>query len=346
MMYFLRLYIKYFIVILVTSIVLGAGYSTNDEVTKVATAAANWLKLETGTRPIGMGGAFTSVGAGIVGIPYNPASVAFIKNQESFFSKTSYVAGINYHVLGYGRNMSGIDFIALHAFFLDSGSMKVRTAEYDEGTGETFNFRGMCIRAAFGKRITNRLRIGFTGKFIREEIYTTFMQSFAFDIGSHFNTGLLGMILGMSVSNLGPEVEFEGDGLEFLCEDEDEAPEGFCKKIVSSFMLPMTFRIGLSNEVMGPESKIIKSKDHRLLISMDAINSIDYTLYSTAGMEYNYNDMFFVRLGSHFGHDTADWSLGAGMNMKIKDYNFGLDYAYVDYGILRYTHQFGLNFEF
>ena len=60
----------------------------------------------------------------------------------------------------------------------------------------------------------------------------------------------------------------------------------------------------------------------------------------------NYNDMFFERLGCHFGHDTADWSLGAGMNMKIKDYNFGLDYAYVDYGILRYTHQFGLNFEF
>ena len=38
-----------------------------DEVTKVGTAAANWLKLETGTRAIGMGGAFTSVGGGVVG---------------------------------------------------------------------------------------------------------------------------------------------------------------------------------------------------------------------------------------------------------------------------------------
>ena len=57
----------------------------------------------------------------VIGIPYNPASVAFIKNQEGFLSKTSYVADISYHVLGYGRNLSGIDYIAFHGFFLASG---------------------------------------------------------------------------------------------------------------------------------------------------------------------------------------------------------------------------------
>ena len=105
--------------------VMLADSDNVDEVTKVGTAAANWLKLETGTRAIGMGGAFTSIGGGVVGIPYNPASVAFIKNQEGFLSKTSYVADISYHVLGYGRNLSGIDYIAFHGFFLDSGSLDV-----------------------------------------------------------------------------------------------------------------------------------------------------------------------------------------------------------------------------
>ena len=33
-----------------------------DVVTKVATATANWLKIETGVRAIGMGGAYTAVG--------------------------------------------------------------------------------------------------------------------------------------------------------------------------------------------------------------------------------------------------------------------------------------------
>ena len=107
-----------------------------DTVTKVGTAAANWLKLETNPRAIGMGGAFTSIGAGVLGVPYNPASIAFVKNQEGFLSKTNYVADISYQVLGYGRNLSGIDFVGLHAFFLNSGNMKVTTAEYPDGTGE------------------------------------------------------------------------------------------------------------------------------------------------------------------------------------------------------------------
>ena len=339
----LSTYYKFLVVLYLTTFIFGS--STVNEVTKVSTAAANWLKLETGTRAIGMGGAFTSIGSGVIGIPYNPASVTFIKNQEGFLSKTSYVADISYHVLGYGRNLSGIDFVAFHAFFLDSGPMDVTTEYYPDGTGEKFSFTGMCLRAAFGKRITNRLRIGVVGKYIREEIYTTFMQSFALDIGSNFNTGIYGFVLGMSISNLGPEVQFEGDGFEFEC-DEDDSPSGYCKKIPDSFVLPLTFRLGVSNEIIGPDSPIIKSKYHKFLISVDAINPIDYTLYGALGVEYNYNDMFFFRSGTHFGHDTADWSIGGGMNIKINKYAFGIDYAYVNYGILDYTHQFGLNFEF
>lgn len=97
---------------------------------------------------------------------------------------------------------------------------------------------------------------------------------------------------------------------------------------------------------MGPESDIIKTKNHKILLSLDAINPIDYTLYGAFGLEYNNKDMFYARAGTHFGHDTADWSVGAGLKIKIKNYKFGLDYAYVNYGILNYTHQFGLNFEF
>ena len=336
--------LRYIMVLVLFSFVFSDEQNV-DEVTKVGTAAANWLKLETNPRAIGMGGAFTSVGSGILGIPYNPASIAFVKNQEGFLSKTNYVADITYQVLGYGRNLSGIDFIGVHAFFLDSGDMDVTTAEYPDGTGEQYSVKAMCIRGTFGKRITNRLRVGATAKFIREEIYTTYMQSFAFDIGSNFKTGIFGFNLGMSISNLGPEVQFGGDGLEFPC-DEDDAPSGSCQKIVDTFVLPLTFRLGLSNEVMGPESKILKSKSHKLLFSLDAINPIDYTLYSAVGMEYNYSDSFYLRGGTHLGHDTADWSAGAGLKVKVSEYSIGVDYAYVNYGILNYTHQFGLNFEF
>tara|TARA_Y100000996_G_scaffold159870_1_gene123616 strand:- start:127 stop:1143 length:1017 start_codon:yes stop_codon:yes gene_type:complete len=331
----------YYIILCLCS--LSFSQDNVDVVTKVATSAANWLKLETGTRAIGMGGAYTAAGDDVSGIPYNPASVSFVKGQEGFLSTTQYIAGISYNVLGYATNMSGVDYAGVHLFFLDSGSMDVTNEFYPDGTGETFSMTGLCVRGTYGRRVTNRLRIGFTGKYIREQIYTTHMQSFAFDIGSHFNTGLYGFVLGMSISNLGPEVKYEGDGLEIECE---ESPTGYCQQIAEPFSLPMTFRIGFANNIVGPESEFIKSKNHKFLISMDAINPIDFTLYGAMGMEYGFADMFFLRAGTHFGHDTADMSLGAGLQINSDEFSMGLDYAYVNYGILDYTHQFGLNFKF
>ena len=82
------------------------------------------------------------------------------------------------------------------------------------------------------------------------------------------------------------------------------------------------------------------------MLSFDIINPIDYTMYGAFGMEYSNNDMFYARAGTHFSHDTADIALGAGMEFDIKEYRFAMDYAFVSYGILDYTHQFGLNFEF
>ena len=167
-----------------------------------------------------MGGAYTATANDISGVPYNPASIAFINNQQAFLSQTQYVADITYSVMGYGRNLSGEDFIGLHIFALDSGSMPVTTEDEPDGTGQDFKVTGVCIRGTYAKLGTNRLRIGITGKYIREDIFTSHMQTFAFDIGSNFNTGIYGFILGMSVTNLGPEVKFGGEGLEVDIDDD------------------------------------------------------------------------------------------------------------------------------
>ena len=329
---------------------ISLSYANPDIVTRVATSAGNWLKIETGTRAVGMAGAYTSVEGGLTGVPYNPASLTFVKKQEGFLSTTEYFAGITHNVLGYGTNMSGVDFASLHIFYLDSGPMAVTTESYNEsyGTGETFKATALCARATYGRIITNRLRIGFTGKFIREQIHTTYMQSFAFDVGSNFDTGLYGFKLGMSISNLGPEVKFEGEGLEIECDPADDGcpASGVVEYTTESFLLPMTFRLGLSNHIMGPDSDMIKSKTHSLLLSFDGINPIDYTLYSAVGMEYSYKEMFYLRAGTHLEHDTADFSVGGGFVLDVNSYKIGLDYAYVNYGILNETHQFGFNFEF
>ena len=117
-----------------------------------------------------MGGAYTAVGNGFSGVPYNPASIAFIENQESFLSRTNYVADINYSVIGYGRNISGVDFFGIHIFSLDSGPMDVTTEYVPDGTGEQFDVTGLSLRGTYAKILTDRLKFGFTIKYREDPI--------------------------------------------------------------------------------------------------------------------------------------------------------------------------------
>jgi len=225
---------------------------------------------------------------------------------------------------------------------MDSGEMDVTTVEQPNGFGETFSVTGLSLRGIYTKILTDRLKIGFSLKYLREQIYTTYMQSFVVDLGSNFDTGIYGMVLGMSVSNFGPQVEYKGEGLEIVV-DSDLDPDEKLSRITEKFSLPLTFRLGVKNDIIGPNSEFINMGDmHKLTFAMDGINALDYTVYGTMGLEYTWNNMASVRMGTHLGHDTAGMSFGFGI-----DYNrIVLDYAFVNYDVLDVTHQFGIGLGF
>ena len=323
--------------VFIFTIVLSQEIDPPEAVTKVATCAANWLKIESGVKGVSMGGSQVASGSGISGIFYNPASIAFTKSSEVYYSKSYYLAGISHNTLGYVTKISPSDYLGLYLFYLDSGEMEVTTVISPDGTGEMFNVLDLSVRFLYGKQLTDRLRIGAAVKYFREDIYTAHMQSLVIDIGSNFDTGIYGFILGMSVSNFGPEVQYEGDALDVTVDD-DIAVAGKLSKITNKFPVPLTFRIGLSNDVIGGDEESI----HRLTFSADAINPIDYTVYGGIGAEYSWNNVAFIRGGTKLFHDTAGMSLGGGLKWSI----FKVDYAYVNYGVLEETHQFGISLKF
>ena len=309
-----------------------------DAVTKVATSAANWLKVESGVRGIAMAGAQVAAGRGLSGVYFNPASIAYIEGSEAYFSKSNYLAGITHNTLAYGTRLTPTDYFGLHLFYLNSGDIEVTTVQTPNGTGEYFNVLDISLRFIYGKQLTDRLRVGGSVKYIREQIYTTFMQSFVFDLGSNFDTGVYGIMLGMSVSNFGPDVQFQGEGLQVEVDTEDDI-SGYQQKITKKFSVPLVFRLGVQKEL---ELKGLLGSMHRVNVAMDAINPIDYTVHGGIGAEYSWNDMAFARGGLRWGHDTAGLSLGAGVKWKI----ISVDAAYVNYGILKETLQFGISLEF
>jgi len=325
--------------ILFTFIVfLGIAFSQYrdipDVVTKVATTAGNWLKLETGARGVGMAGAMVAAGTGVSAITYNPASIGFIKGSELYYSKTNYLAGISHSSMAYGTQVTPTDFIAFHLFSFNSGKMDVTNAFFPDGTGEEFDVTGLSVRGTYSKILTDRLKFGVSIKYIRETIYTTAMQTFAVDLGSNFDTGIYGIVLGMSVSNFGPDVQFSGEGLEKQVAD-TLSVDGTLSKLTDEFPLPMSFRVGIKKDVFN-------NSIHKLTVAMDGVNPVDYVVTGNLGLEYSWLETAYVRGGTHLNHDTASITVGAG----IKIGNIFVDYAYANYGVLENTNQFGLRFGF
>jgi len=324
--------------IFILVIIIGIGFSQYrdipDVVTKVATTAGNWLKLETGARGVGMAGAMVAAGTGVSAITYNPASIGFVKGSELYYSKTNYLAGISHSSMAYGTQVTPTDFIAFHLFSFSSGKMDVTNAFFPDGTGEEFDVTGLSLRGTYAKILTDRLKFGVSIKYIRETIYTTAMQTFAIDLGSNFDTGIYGIILGMSVTNFGPDVQFSGEGLEQQVAD-TLSVDGTLSKLTDEFPIPMSFRLGIKKDVFN-------NSIHKLTVAMDGVNPIDYVVTGNVGLEYSWLETAYVRGGTHLNHDTASFTMGAG----IKIGNIFVDYAYANYGILENTNQFGLRFGF
>ena len=337
---------RFFIVgLLFIASVFGQYRDIPEVVTKVATSTANWLKLETSARAIGMGGAHVASGRGIAGIPYNPASVAFIESSEAYFSMVNYLAGIQHGVLSYGRKMGPSDYVGFHLFYLDSGPMAVTNEYYPDGTGEDFRVVSTAFRSTYARKMTDRLKVGASLNYIRDVIYEADMQVVAFDIGSNFDTGIYGVILGMSITNFGPEVQYNGESLHITVPDTINVDERV-SKITAKFPLPLVFRLGIEDELIGPNSVFMKDPKHSLKISLDGIKPNDFTVYGTMGLEYSWQNMAFARMGTHLGHDTAGLSAGAGLRIRLGKMMAVVDYAFVDYDLLKSTHQVSLGIEF
>ena len=308
-----------------------------DVVTKVGTAAAEWLKLETGIRAVGMSGAQVAAGRGVSSTSYNPAGIGFVDSRGAYFNKTNYIAGVSHNIAGYAKRINSTDIVSFQTFFLDSGYMDERDSNSNY-LGQ-FKLYGLSLQGTYSKIFTDRLIVGITLKYIRESVKANYLQGFAMDIGSNFDTGIYGLILGMSVTNFGPEVQYKGED---LIKESDNANDLEGK--TQPFPLPMTFRLGIEKQIMGPrEDALIRSSTHRLIFAADGIKPIDFTVYGSVGAEYALNEMFFLRCGTHLAHDTKGPSVGFGINFK----GIKIDYAFTQYyENLGNQGQFGIEMEF
>ena len=110
--------------IVIISLLLIAGISTAQEFAKVGTAGAQFLKIGVGSRGIAMGEAYDAVGNDATSIFWNPAGLAFVKNQSVMFSHANWIADISYDAAAYAYSLGAIGVVGLSFAYLNSGDIE------------------------------------------------------------------------------------------------------------------------------------------------------------------------------------------------------------------------------
>ncbi len=271
-----------------------------DDFSKVATSMGQFLKLEYGAAGAALGWAYTALARVPIAMAWNPAGIAMTDGPELYVSNNELYAGISSSYLGFTMPIGGGNTMGVIAQYMSSGDMEVTTLDFPDGTGENFQVTGLALGLAFTRQLTDRLAVGVTSKMIRETIYRETASTFAFDVGSNFDLGIYGLVLGMSIQNFGVGSRFDGPDLNQPIDINDDLqanPELTSRLLTEEWPLPLVFRAGLRMDVLGGKSPWFKTPYQRLSILVDANDPFDAVLRGAIGFEYSWDELLFLRGG-------------------------------------------------
>ncbi len=311
---------------------------------KTGTADMQFLKITTDARAIGMGEAYVAVSDDISSTYWNPGGLALKEKNQLFFSHTDYVADIMFDYFA-ASFYNDLGVFAFHAYMMHMDDMEITTEE--EGfTGEKFTCMALSTGLTYSRQFTDKFSFGFTGKYLREELYKYAVNTIAFDIGSQYNTHWRNLTIGMALSNFGGEVEFDidedGDGrsgedpFDLLDNDGDGEVDEDGDNLTSQ--IPMNFSFGLSIDLYQTREDLTY-----LMGAFQINNCVDRRESFNLGFEYKYS-LLYLRTGKQFNTDLEERydgfeavmpsNYGLGLKIPSSIGIFSVDYSYSRMGWL------------
>ena len=326
---------------------------------RVGTTAGNFLEVGYGGAAVGMGDAYVSVGNDLNALYWNPASLALMEKNQALFSYQPWIAGINSSYAAAAIVMPSIGTLGAQLIVMDYGEMDVTTMAMQEGTGEKFTASDYAFGISFSRRLADWFSFGATGKYIISKIWHTDASAMAVDMGVLINTGFFsptgnnidGMNIGMSISNYGTHLKYDGmdlmNPIDILPDEHGNYGRVQGKYDLQDWELPLIFRVGVSvNPIMTTE--------HKFTVAVDALHPNNNSESVNVGAQYSYTlpsfGQIFIR-GGYKALFMADsqygLTLGFGINVNLFDNNsLKIDYGYRQIGILGNTHSYGISFSF
>ena len=309
-----------------------------------AVGQAGWqfLKLPATARYAAVGGITTSLSHGDAStVLANPASIADVKDIGVSFSSMNWIADIKYQSASFVKNMREWGSFGVKFIYLDYGDM-MRTEnveQFDEagnslgrtsptlGLG-TFSGGDIAIGLCYARQITDRLQVGGSLNYLREELDNAATSNWTIDIGTTYYTGIKTLRLSMIGRNFGPDAEFA------------KYDERIAIPAVQVPM-PMVFLFGVAYDVFEGGDK----SPHLLTVAAEFTHPNDGNEKVHVGAEYSYHGWIRLRGGYRFNYDEEGLTIGGGLKLHTNSFGLLIDYAYLDYGRLNMVQMVSVGFE-
>ncbi len=303
---------------------------------KIAQSKMQFIKIGAGGRPTAMGDAYTAQEGDPFCMLYNPAGIAYVKSSGFSVNMTNWIADINHMVFLITFVTDRFGVFGVNAISMDYGTMARTIVDEHNWHGyETlgdFTISEYALGASYANKVTDRVSLGGQVKYFyqnlgdvtvwrfpgtaleEEETLTNIDQFLAYDFGTFYKTGYKEMQIGMSIQNF------------------------------ANRAIPLTFRFGVSMNL----AELINSerKSYKVILAVDALHPRDYEERIHLGMEYSYKNKMYLRSGYKFNYDEEGLTLGAGVNLEIKQKILKLEYSYTDFNRLGNVSRYSLGFTF
>lgn len=340
---------RFVLALMISAFAVGSGNIelAAQDVKKVGTSAAIFLRIPVGVRGAAMGSAFVSVADDATAMFWNPGGIARLEKKTLFVDHAPWLPGLTFNYFGVVLPLGEAGALGFNVTSLGSDEMDITTVEQPEGTGETFSSRSVALGMAYARNLTDRFSIGANVKFIHESILNSSAIGLAFDIGTLYDTPFPGIRLGVSISNFGTNMRIDGDDLNVRV-DLDPSQEGDNQSIVGRLRTdnheaPLIMRVGLSWDA-------IATTGNRLTFAVDGLNPNDDAQSVNLGGEYAlFGETLVLRGGFNdlFLNDREKGlTMGVGVNFEASGIGFSGGYAFQNFEHLDGVNRFSLELRF
>jgi len=319
-------------------VLLAAGSSYGGTNDKAGTSAYSFLKIWVGARTQAMGGSGVGLADDETALHYNPGGLPQLLGElplEEYEFEYEYEKGEgipekrenwNLFTVSYNNYLSDIQsgFLAYLRPFGSDGIWGVSLNYFNYGSFDetdidgnkigTFGASDLAIAGSYAHRLSRRVFLGGTVKFIYESIQDYSSTGLAFDAGFIFRFEDGRTQVGGAITNLGTQLSALGEEKESL---------------------PTLAAVGFSHRLRGLP----------FTLCVDANKPLDNDFYFSLGGEFTRLQPFFLRLGWNYNgrnyktdsdkDNFAGLSGGFGYNWK----KLILDYSYSSFADLGGAHR-------